>query len=783
MDDTAFRLLVASVVDYAIYMLDRDGRVATWNTGAERIKGYKAEEIVGQPFARFFLEEEARAGQPAKLLELAAREGHHESEGWRVRKDGTRFWANAVITALRDGQGQLVGFAKVTRDLTERRKAEQHRLELGAQAQRALQLMSDLAMALAEARTTDEVADVILDRGMGVANADTCFLFVLDQDGKGLDLVGHRGVAPEIVERALHITEATAPASFAAMRGGKSVWAETAEEYARLFPGFAQMQATGKRARSFWCTPLVVEGGPVGLFGMGFYEERSFSLQDRSIADTIAKQCAQAVLRARRLENERRTQAWIATTLRSIGDAVIATDPAGDVTFMNPVAESLTGWSEGEARGRSLAEVFTILSEETRATVESPVAKVLREGKIVGLANHTLLRTRQGREIPIDDSAAPIRDGSGHLSGVVLVFRDASGEKRELVRRSFLTRAGAALASSLDYRLTLSTVAQLAVPQLADWCGVDILEPGAATPQQLAVAHVDPEKVRLARELALKYPPDRNAPTGSPNVIRTGKSELYPEIPRALLEAGARDAEHRRIIDELRLESSMVVPLLGRTRTLGSITFIYADSGRRYGADDLAFAEEFARRAAMAIENAWALREAEQARVAERELRWEADIANRAKDEFLATVSHELRTPLNAILGWSATLLARKPPPDVERALGVLERNARRQARLIEDVLDVSRIISGKLALSLEQTVLSEVVQGALEAVSPAADAKEVPIEVDVDPALTTVADSQRLQQVIWNLLSNAVKFTPRGGRISVRGYRDGSDVCVAVRD
>jgi PAS domain S-box-containing protein len=782
-DDTAFRLLVASVVDYAIYMLDPQGRVTSWNAGATRIKGYAAEEILGQPFSRFFLEEDARAGKPAKLLQVAEREGRHEEEGWRVRKDGTRFWASAVITALRDVDGKLVGFAKVTRDLTERRRAEQQRLEDGEQAKRGLQGMSDLAIALAAARTTDQVVAVVLDRGMALSGADTCFLFVLDEDRKGLDLVGHRGVAPEIVERALHMTEATAPQSFATMRGGKSIWAETAEEYARLFPGFAHMQATGKRAQALWCSPLIVEGEPIGLFGMGFYRERHFSPQDRSVTDTLAKQCAQAVLRARRLEVEQRTQAWITTTLRSIGDAVIATDPSGHVTFMNPVAERLTGWVEKDARGRLLDEVFAILSEQTRETVESPVTKVLREGTIVGLANHTILRTKQGREVPIDDSAAPIRDASGHLFGVVLVFRDASGEKRDFVRREFLTRAGAALASSLDYRATLSTVAQLAVPQLADWCTVDIMEPGASVAQQLALAHSDPDKVRWAHDLASKYPPDPSAATGAPNVIRTGKSELYAEIPAELLDATAVDDEHRRIIRELQLESAMVVPLLGRTRTLGAITFIYAHSGRRYGPGDLEFAEDFASRAAMAIENAWAMREAEQGRVLERELRWEADVANRAKDEFLATVSHELRTPLNAILGWTVTLRGRKPPEDVDRGLAIIERNARRQARLIEDVLDISRIISGKMALAVGPTKLVEVVDGALEAVAQAAEAKGVRLQAHVDRALVITADPDRLQQVIWNLLANAVKFSTKGGVVSISVDRDGSDVRIVVTD
>jgi signal transduction histidine kinase/CheY-like chemotaxis protein len=157
--------------------------------------------------------------------------------------------------------------------------------------------------------------------------------------------------------------------------------------------------------------------------------------------------------------------------------------------------------------------------------------------------------------------------------------------------------------------------------------------------------------------------------------------------------------------------------------------------------------------------------------------------ANRAKDEFLAIVSHELRTPLNAILGWTATLRRRKPGPDVERALEVIERNARRQARLIDEVLDVSRIISGKLTLNVSSLVLADVVRAAIETVSPAAAAKQVRIVSDLDPTLPIVADGDRLQQVTWNLLANALKFTPIGGTISIAVYREGAMLCIRVAD
>ncbi|HEY1549028.1 MAG TPA: ATP-binding protein, partial [Kofleriaceae bacterium] len=332
---------------------------------------------------------------------------------------------------------------------------------------------------------------------------------------------------------------------------------------------------------------------------------------------------------------------------------------------------------------------------------------------------------------------------------------------------AFLASAAQQLVEAVDYADALAQIAQLAVPQLADWVGVDIVD--GVTTRHVAVAHVDPSKVEYARELARKYPPDRDAPTGVPNVIRTGKAEFYAEIPKSLLEAGARDAEHLRIIRELDLRSAIVVPLRGRSEVFGAISFIYAQSERRYTESDLAFAEELARRAALIIER--------------RRLEEEAEHANRMKDEFLATMSHELRTPLQAILGYAA-MLKSGHAHDVQKALDVIERNAVAQARLVEDILDVSRITTGKLRLAMARVDIALAVSAALDAVRPAAQARKIVLVEDLAPDLGTIhGDFERLQQIIWNLLSNAVKFTDPTGSVKISARRVGSAVTIAVRD
>jgi PAS domain S-box-containing protein len=684
----------------------------------------------------------------------------------------------AVLLAL--AACALLALAWRRETIHERRVAS-----LAREARDRLRRLSDLSAALAGARTTAQVAEVVVEHGLRAADGDTCTLYVLNASGDELQLIGQHGLAAEMIEK-IRVLSATAgnTEAFASLQEGRSVWAESEADYLRIYPKLAKANVPGPRAKAFWSVPLKAEGRKLGLLGMGFFEQRKFTTDELGFVDTLAYQCAEALLRASRLEAEEEARRWFSTTLRSIGDAVIATDQRGRVTFLNPIAERLTGWQEEAALGQPLDVVFRIISEDTRSPVESPVSKVLREGKVIGLANHTVLLPKTGPEVPIDDSGAPIRNEAGEIVGVVLVFRDVSRDKRLEARNAFLAQVGEALASSLDYENTLATVASLAVPQLADWCAIDLLVPGTTSIKRVAVAHVDPAKVELAQLLGERYPTPEDAPRGVPHVIRSGKPELYTEIPQELVERSARDAEHLRIMRELDLRSAICVPLCTHGRNFGAMSFVYAASERRYNAEDLAFAEDIAARAAMAIENSLALKETAAAHQRERWLREQAERTNRLKDEFLATVSHELRTPLNAILGWTLTLRRDSIDVDTERALSVIERNARAQATLIDDVLDVSRIVSGKLTLRLVPTSVADAARAAVETVTPAAEAKGISIdcEIPTEPTMIT-ADAARLQQVIWNLLSNSVKFTPKDGRVALRVFREDSEVCVTVQD
>jgi signal transduction histidine kinase len=228
----------------------------------------------------------------------------------------------------------------------------------------------------------------------------------------------------------------------------------------------------------------------------------------------------------------------------------------------------------------------------------------------------------------------------------------------------------------------------------------------------------------------------------------------------------------------LGFQSSLVVPLRARGEVLGAMALFSWDERRRYGEADLPLAEDVARRAAIAVDNALLYREAQtQMRNAEE--------ASRAKDEFLATVSHELRTPLTSILGWTQILRAQRTvsPSKIERALQTIERNARAQAQLIEDLLDVSRISLGRVQLEWQPVDLAALLETAAGGIQPGAEAKGIGLTVRVPASVPRImGDAARLQQVIWNLLTNAVKFTPRGGILAELRHSD-AEIILTVTD
>jgi signal transduction histidine kinase len=362
------------------------------------------------------------------------------------------------------------------------------------------------------------------------------------------------------------------------------------------------------------------------------------------------------------------------------------------------------------------------------------------------------------------------------------LFAGEQAARGEAEARAFRTRLLAdvsrVLTGSLDYEATLDAVAHLVVPTRADWSIVHLARRDGSL-RRLAIAHADPAHAPLAEEmLRIRPSVDWLAEAGATvEAVRAGRSLLLDHASTAQIEEIVTDPGDRRVFRALQPRSLLVVPLVARGRTLGSLTWLRIGD-EPYTAEDLGLAEDIAARAALTVDSARLYRQAERARV-------EAENANRAKDEFLAVLSHELRTPLTAMLGWIRLLRTGQLGSDkIAQALEVVERNTRTQAQLINDLLDVSRIVTGKLQLDLYPVDLTPIMEEVVESARREAEAKGVALDLTVDGGVGLVqGDPLRLSQIVGNLVANAVKFTSEGGRVRVSLTCEGTEAVIAVAD
>jgi PAS domain S-box-containing protein len=482
----------------------------------------------------------------------------------------------------------------------------------------------------------------------------------------------------------------------------------------------------------------------------------------------------------------------LAAIVRWSEDAIVGKDLDGIITSWNPAAERLFGFTAREAIGRSIRMIIPA----DRQSEEDEVLRRLRRGEAIEHLETVRIR-KDGTPIDIALTVSPIKDADGRVIGASKIARDigerigaeaerarffaaeqAARTRAELAERraTLLSESSAALSSSLDPATTLRTVSQLVVPRFADWCIIDLVGRDN-TLERVAVAAAGPDTEALLSELQ-RYAPSWTSAQPSAEVLRSRATVNIPDVTEDTLVSTARDAKHLAIMRRLRPRSALAVPMATPQRIIGAITLVRTTPGHAYDAADIAMAEELARRAALAVDNATLYREADQARE-------QAETANRAKDEFLAVLSHELRTPMNAVYGWARMLqMGQIDSATTPRALEAIVRNAHVQLQLIDDLLDVSRIISGKMRLDIRPVDIPRVLDSALDAIRPAAEAKGVRLQTLIDPGAGPLSgDPDRLQQVVWNLLINAVKFTPRDGRIQLSLQRVNSHLEIVVSD
>jgi PAS domain S-box-containing protein len=604
-----FRLLVEAVKDYAIFMLDPEGRIATWNEGAQRIKGYRAEEIIGEHFSIFYTEADVERSHPEEELQIAAAEGRYEEEDLRVRKDGSQFWANVVITALRDKKGDLRGFSKVTRDITHRKEAEEV-----------------LRTSEADYRAMFELA------GAGTVKADP---------------------------------------------------------------------ATGRFLR------------------------------------VNRKMC------------------------------------------------EITGYSSEELLDMTFPE---ITHPDDREEDFDRFRRMIR-GETREYASEKRYVRKDGSVVWVSVNAVVIRDAAGRPLHTVATIQDVTERKWNEDALRFMVEASRILSVSLDYRETLASMARLAVPRLADWGAVDILEDDGSL-SRLAVAHEDPQKVELAQRLHERYPPDPDDAHGVHQVLRTGQPELVPEIPESVLDDAARDEGHREILRELGLKSYMIVPLVTRGRTLGTITLVTAESARRYGQADLEFAEDLAGRSALAVDNARLYNEA-QREIVQRK-RYEGVLKERAEElarsnaeleQFAYVASHDLQEPLRMVSSYTQLLARRykdRLDSDANEFIDYAVDGANRMQILINDLLVYSRV--GRRGKELVPTDTGRVFDAACANLMGAIE--ESGAEVISDELPVVLGDQSQLAQLFQNLIGNAIKFrNEEPVRVHVGAERRDGEWLLSVRD
>lgn len=372
---------------------------------------------------------------------------------------------------------------------------------------------------------------------------------------------------------------------------------------------------------------------------------------------------------------------------------------------------------------------------------------------------------KSGRRIPVLIAVKRIGQTETCIGFVV----DITERKRVEEQQRFLAEVSKVLSSTLDYKETLTNIARLVVPQLADWFSVDLVD--AEGRFELAeIEHQDPEKVQWVQAYREKFPIDPDAPTGLPAIVRTGKSELYPEITDDMVVAAARSEEELAIARLIGLRAAMSVPLVARGKIIGVASFVSALPGKTYDEQDLALAEEVGRRAGMALDNARLYQEIRQ--------------AYEQKDEFVSMASHELKTPVTSLKGFTFVLQRRLSKSGDEQSLHYLSRmdaQLNKLSKLIRELLDISRIQTGKLELQQAPFDLDTFVKETVENVQAATTTHHLLVEGKAQ--VYVFGDKDRLEQVLINLLTNAIKYSPQANNVVVYVARDEKCAIVRVQD
>ncbi|HEX6314617.1 MAG TPA: ATP-binding protein [Gemmatimonadaceae bacterium] len=450
-------------------------------------------------------------------------------------------------------------------------------------------------------------------------------------------------------------------------------------------------------------------------------------------------------------------------------DAIISIDEQQRITLFNAGAERIFGYSRADALG---APLDMLIPERYRATHHRHVAAFAagdttarqmgnRIAAVVGLR-------KSGEEFPADASISKLTIQGREV--LTVAVRDVTEQKRLEREQRFLAEIGPALAASLDYAETISTIANLAVREIADLCIVDVVDNDGEI-RRVKVVSRDPSRLWLC-ELLMRIPLDHKRPHLLRSTLETGRTTLFQLPSEETIATLAQSEEHHRALQAAEIRSMVVVPLVSHRRLLGAMAFVSSSPSRLYGESDVRMAEELGQRAALSVENA--------------QLYYEAQRATRARDNVLGIIAHDLRNPLNSIL-LQAHLLrvwAQAPEQRYRDVADSIERAATRMNRLIEDLLDTARMDGGRLSVEGARTDAQQIITDSLDAAHASAASASVELHLDVASPLPEVwADRDRLLQVFDNLIGNSLKFTKPGGRIVIGAAPRDGEVLFWVHD
>jgi PAS domain S-box-containing protein len=632
---------------------------------------------------------------------------------------------------------------------------------------RALRAVTDPGLATL---SFDELLTELLSRIRKHLGADYATVLQLSSDGSTLKTRASDGLEEEVTKQ-VEVPVGETLSGYVALSREVASFDDLAES--GVLPS-----ALRDRFASVAAAPLLVEDSVLGVLEIGTRGSRHFTEDDLRLLQLVADRVATAIAQARLLDAERgarsavreselRTRAVIDSAI----DCVISFDSSGRITEWNPAAVRAFGWSPAQAVEQEMAAL--ILPPPTRAVFRAALREHLETGADRFLGRRLELRglRSDGTEFPVELTITRVPvEGPATFTGY---WRDISDRKRAEELQRFLIEASRVLASTLDGNQALSELTRIVVPTLADWCLVDVIDEAApGRLKRVAVAHVDHAKVERVRRSTLRNPISLEARSGPGRVARTGQAELVPLVSSEEVKRDMADEAHRRAIEETRAVSYVSVPIEARGNVLGVLTLVSSESRRRYGDAELALAQEVARRAAMAVDNA---------RLYEAAL-----VASRAKSDFLAVMSHELRTPLNAITGYAELLLMGIPtaiPPQAHGHVQRIRTASRHLLDIVEEILTFSRVEAGREGVVRGPVDAVALVRDTVVLVEPMAREKGLDFVMNVPThAVAMETDAGKVRQILLNLLSNAVKFTEQGHVDITLSERDGT-VAFIVED